>query len=443
MAGTPLTLDDAGPSAARLARLDRLLADPPPLTARQQTVRTRRAARRTGPPRPAATTTSTPRCARRTPPWPPATSTTTSAWRSRRLHAACHELTDVDALLRRFPRAATSSPGRTLRAGAQRQRGAWLDAARIYVDLARDEPTWTPIAGLAGVFDDLDDPTTADALYRRAEDDIDVTQMDSLAWVEIQRARLRRRRGDLDRAELHLVRAEAADDGWTVQEERARWLAAAGRPAEAAQAWTAVLAVTGRPDHAHALGDVLLRLGAGDDAAVRHAEAAEGYQRSTAAGRRRYVHHLAEYCLSVSHDLPAAERWARSDHEARPNRHTAEVLAAVLAARGELAERKVLLDDLSRDRAAALLALKDPDFVGEVNAPQIVPERGGVVRDGLEQLARRPLIVLRGRPGRQLDRRALHVVVRDARQQVRDHVDPRAALVVALDASTTVTRRCR
>lgn len=56
---------------------------------------------------------------------------------------------------------------------------------------------------------------------------------------------------------------------------------------------------------------------------------------------------------------------ARSNHEARPNRHTGELPAAVLAARGELAERKVLLDEQARERAAALLALKDPDFVGE------------------------------------------------------------------------------
>ena len=361
MAGPPLNVD-AGPAAARAARLDRLLADPPTLTERQQIVRTVvlhvERANLFGRDEDVDTALREANAALAA-----GHVHDDLVLASAALHGACHELDEVDALLRAFPRAAASVSGRTVRAGALRQRGDWLGAARVYVDLARDEPSWTPIAGLAGIFDDLDDPTTADALYRRAEDDIDVTQMESLAWVEIQRARMRRRQGDLGRAELHLVRAEAADDGWPVQEERARWLAAGGRPGDAVRSWEAVLHTTGRPDHAHALGDVLLRLGLTERARARHAEAGEGYERSARLGRRRYVHHLAEFCLSVTRDLPAAERWARADHEARPNRHTGEVLAAVLAARGGLAERKTLLDELARSRAAALLALKDPAFV--------------------------------------------------------------------------------
>ena len=176
---------------------------------------------------------------------------------------------------------------------------------------------------------------------------------------------MRRRRGDLERAELHLVRAEAADDGWPVQEERARWLAAAGRPAEAVRRLGGGAGRRpGGPTTRTRSATCCCGWGRRTQAASRHAEAAEGYERSARLGRRRYVHHLAEFCLSVTRDLPAAERWARADHEARPNRHTGEVLAAVLAARGELAERKTLLDELTRSRAAALLALKDPDFVG-------------------------------------------------------------------------------
>ena len=70
-------------------------------------------------------------------------------------------------------------------------------------------------------------------------------------------------------------------------------------------------------------------------------------------------------------------------------------------------------------------------------------ERRGVVRHVVVELARRPLVVAVRRARRQLERRLDHVLVRDEREQVRDAVEARAALVVAPRPRTTAPRGCR
>jgi len=64
---------------------------------------------------------------------------------------------------------------------------------------------------------------------------------------------------------------------------------------------------------------------------------------------------------------------------------------------------------------------------------RLAGEGRGVVGYMARRAHRRPLVGPGARPGRQQQRRALYLVVRHGGQQVRDHIDPGATLVVAID----------
>ena len=272
-----------------------------------------------------------------------------------RVYAENHDLVRATAVLDQC-RDDESIGQRLIRAGILRQRGQLAAAAVEYARLIHVAPTWQHLAGLAGVYQDLTDVETADALFARAADDIDALQMGAFAWVEVQRAQLRLGRGELGRAHQHIARAEIGFGGWRACEQRARWLVKSGSRTEAVEAYRRLAEMTGRPDHTHALADALIRAGRPDEAEVHHEAAGHGYR--MARSPARYRHHFAEFCLDVTRDLDEALVLAAEDYAERPNRHAGQLLAAVLTARGEAGEARLLRDRLGGEGVTANARLR-------------------------------------------------------------------------------------
>jgi hypothetical protein len=267
-----------------------------------------------------------------------------------------HDLDAATALLEQCRYSGGTHSAQAMRAAVLQQRGEAVTAAQLYASLLTGELTWRYLAGLAGVYADLDDVVTADALYHLAEDDIDAKQLTAFAWIEVRRAELFRRAGSPDRAVLHVERASAACADWRVEAERARCALATDDLDTAATAAAAVMARTGRPDHIQLLADALAR--AGDAAAAEHYDTARAA--FAAAAPRwpwRYVHHEAELCLTTG-DLGDALRLAERDFAHRPHCATGRLLATVLVACGETARADALQAQLESDRTLALETLR-------------------------------------------------------------------------------------
>jgi hypothetical protein len=282
------------------------------------------------------------------------------------VHVGNHELTRATAVLGQL-RDHESARAAAIRAGILRQRGELVAAAKEYARLIRSESTWERLAGLAGVFDDLADVETADALYALAVDDIDALQMGAFAWVEVQRAQLWLTHGELPRADQHITCAETGFSGWRACEQRARWLTASGRALEAVESYRRLAEMTGRPNHLHALGDALARVGRQHDATVQYQAARYGYL--TARSPARYRHHLAEFCLNVTRDVDEALALAAQDYVERPNRRAGQLLAEVLVARGETSDASLLTAQIDAHCAAALTQLRDASILECLSTP--------------------------------------------------------------------------
>jgi tetratricopeptide (TPR) repeat protein len=273
-------------------------------------------------------------------------------------HLDSHALREAEAVLDAYPRADVASGGRSSRATVLQQRGETVAAGRLCAELVVSDPSWRPVAALAGVYADLDDVVTADGLLQLAADDIDARHLGALAWVETSRARLHRGRGDLARADFHLRRAELAYGGWKVAVDRALWLLASGRAAEAASLLTTVVERTDRPDHHQALASALRASGRTEEAAVHVAAAAQGYAEAAAETPWRYLHHQVSWHLEEDQDLDEALRLARRDHAERPSAHPVRALAEVHRRRGESAQAEHLLQGLEREQEKAVQALR-------------------------------------------------------------------------------------
>lgn len=258
-----------------------------------------------------------------------------------------HELGQVEALLAAEPRLQDSPTGRALRADVARQRGELASAASTYSDLIKANRCWEYLAALGGIREELGDPASAAALFAAAADEIDAKQMRAYAWVEVQRGRLCQKQRHPGQAAEHYEHADRAFSGWwLVAEQRASLLSETGDFGSAVAVRERIWRQTGRPDHQHALADELVRAGRRRDAVPHHAAAGDRYQQSAERGQRRYLHHYAEFCANVVHDLPRAERIASQDYADRPNGHTGLALARILHSQGKETERRALVNSL-------------------------------------------------------------------------------------------------
>ncbi len=271
------------------------------------------------------------------------------------VHLDSHDLAAAEQILSRFDRAGQSADGLILRSALLRQQGQLGAAGRVLFAGSRRSPRRS--LGLAGLYDDLGVDEAADGWYAAAAQDLDAKQLGLLTWIQIQRARLRRRRGDLPAAGRHLHVAECAGGGWGTLVERARWQEACGQSQLAAGTWQDVVRRTGRPDHRHALAGALRRCGRDRAADHLFTEADEGYRRLSVRLPWRYLHHRVQWHLDVDGDLDAAVELGWRDFAARPNPHTGRRLVGVLSARGEERAASELCDDLDRRRDAALAEL--------------------------------------------------------------------------------------
>jgi tetratricopeptide (TPR) repeat protein len=227
-----------------------------------------------------------------------------------------HRLERVRADLELSPAFRASAEGRAIAADLELEEGRYEEARRGYESLDR---CWSGLARLANLETKLGDRERADELYAEAEDELTAKELRSYCWLELQR-------GDLCRpaeAERHYERAGRAYSGdWLVDEHKARLRAAQGRLDEALALYCAVAARAPRPEAHQVLGDVYLRMGRPEEARPWHDLALAAYLDSVDRGGVHYLHHLAHFYLESRPDSAEAVRWARADHELRPNLET-------------------------------------------------------------------------------------------------------------------------
>jgi len=190
------------------------------------------------------------------------------------------------------PELGRSPAGLELRGAALEQLGRYPQAEDCLTRALVADPSWQALASLALVRAALGDQEGADALYGRAEDELTAKQMSAFAWVRAARGDLASASGDQEAAWAHLRVASAAYPGyWLVESRVARLLCQQGRLDEAADAYTAVRARTGRPELAQALGEVHRRRGDDEQAARWQAIARAEYAASAERAESLYLHH--------------------------------------------------------------------------------------------------------------------------------------------------------
>src|SRR5262249_53561113 len=158
------------------------------------------------------------------------------------------------------------------------------------------------------------DAERADALYADAEDDLTAKEMRAYAWLEVQRGQLAFRHGRHDDADAHYRRAAAAYSGyWLIDEHIAELAGARAHYARAIELYRDVFARTGRPESAHALGDLYVYRGDVVQAKSWHARALAIYTASAQRGEAHYLHALAAYYADAEQDSAQSLKWARTD----------------------------------------------------------------------------------------------------------------------------------
>lgn len=190
------------------------------------------------------------------------------------------------------PELAQSPAGLELRGAALEQLGRYGQAAECLNKVLVADPSWQAYASLAQVRTALGDRDAAGILYAQAEDELTAKQMSAFAWVRAARADLAAAAGDTEAAWAHMRMAVAAFPGyWLLDARVAGLLRRQGRLDEAAAAYAAVRARTGRPELAQALGEVHQDRGDEAQAARWEAVAQAEYADSAARGEALYLHH--------------------------------------------------------------------------------------------------------------------------------------------------------
>ena len=211
------------------------------------------------------------------------------------------------------------------------------DAARAaYEQAIRNGDSAEALARMAWLVATTGDADDADRLYAQAEDELTAKQMRSFAWIEVQRGLLAFRRGRHDIAEQHYRRADDAYSGYWLVHECFAELAAARRDfGDAASIYASDFAASGRPEAAHALGDLYLYQGDGAQAKVWHARALTSYLSSAQRGEVHYFHMLASFYADGETDAAQAVTWARRDIDQRQDASARDALAWALFRAGE------------------------------------------------------------------------------------------------------------
>jgi tetratricopeptide (TPR) repeat protein len=223
---------------------------------------------------------------RRYPQWPDLSYLRASA--DLDMHRPSAALARLDAV----PGLAQSPAGLELRGAALEQLGRYPQALDCLTRVLAADPSWQAFASLAQVRTVLGEREAADALYAQAEDELTAKHMSAFAWVRAARGDLAAALGDLETAWAHLRVASAAFAGyWLVESRVAGLLRRENRLDEAAAAYAAVRARTGRPELAETLGEVHRRRGDDEQADHWYAVARAEYADSAMRGETLYLHH--------------------------------------------------------------------------------------------------------------------------------------------------------
>jgi tetratricopeptide (TPR) repeat protein len=226
--------------------------------------------------------------------------------------------------------------GRTLQADIDVQLGQFDDAFHIYRDVINEEPTWDRMARLGYLEYLTGNAIAADILYAQAEDEITAKEMRAYAWVEVQRGALEFGQGHDAVALTHYQRAERAYSGyWIAQERIAELLGAERHFSRSIRLYREILARTGKPEIAQALGDLYVFMGRPEDAKPWHARALATYLESVTRGETAYIHQLSGFYADVLLNGPEAVHWARKDLEQRGDPASHDGLAWALYRDGQ------------------------------------------------------------------------------------------------------------
>ena len=250
-----------------------------------------------------------------------------------------HRLEDVRRDLGMCPQLAGRFEGRALLADLDFQEGRYR-AARLELErLIAENRTWDNLARLAHWESKLGDVSEADRLYEAAEDELTAKQMQSYAWLELQRGVLALTHGRSADAGNHYQRADKAFPGhWYTDEHLAELRATEGKLDGAVALFRRAIARAPKPELQQALGELYLISGRPEEAQPWLDSALTTYLRSVEDGGVHYFHHLADFYSDARDEPTEAVKWARKDIAMRSNFSTQAAMAWALYRNGQLSQ---------------------------------------------------------------------------------------------------------
>lgn len=248
-----------------------------------------------------------------------------------------HRIEEARQDLEMCPLLAGRFEGRTLLADIDFQRGRYREARQELEHLIAENRTWDTLARLAYWESKLGEASEADRLYDEAEDELTAKQMQSYAWLELQRGVLALTHGRYEDAWRHYLRADRAFPGhWHTLEHMAELLAAEEKFDDAIAMFECTIARAPKPELQQALGELYIFSGRHEEAQPWLDRALASYLRSVEEGGVHYFHHLADFYSDARDDSAEAVKWAHLDITLRSNFSTQAAMAWALYRHGEL-----------------------------------------------------------------------------------------------------------
>jgi tetratricopeptide (TPR) repeat protein len=242
-----------------------------------------------------------------------------------------HRFTAAEAALHADPSFTHSPNALLLYSDIDLQLGHYSAARTLIESVIARDATWDAIARLAYLNGVMGELTTADDLYAQAEDELTAKQMQTYAWLELQRGALHFQRGDHTTARRHYNRADTAYTGyWLTAERIAELDGAQGNFAAAITSYQHLHAASPRPEWKHALADLHALSGDLPSAHLWQQLAHAQYRGSVLAGEVYHLHYLVDLCCELPGHAHEAVSWAREDLALRDNFMTQGDLAWAL-----------------------------------------------------------------------------------------------------------------
>jgi tetratricopeptide (TPR) repeat protein len=256
-----------------------------------------------------------------------------------------HRFAEAEAALSADTSFAASAHARLLRSDIEFQQGQYAVSRETIESVIADEPTWDALARLAYLTGVMGDLPAADARYLAAQDELTAKQMQTYAWLELQRGALHFQRGDHATARDHYTRANAAYSGyWLTIERIAELDGAQGRFPGAIATYLQLHASDPRPEWTHAIADLYALSGDSSSANMWQQLAYAQYRGTVASGEVFHLHYLVDLCCEFAGHAEEAIAYARQDLALRNNFMTQGDLAWALYRNDDLTEAVPLID---------------------------------------------------------------------------------------------------